>query len=100
MNSIAAIRPQDLQTRLHDGEALTIIDVREDDEVANGMIQGAKHIPLGELAQRHSEIQDNGEIIIVCRSGGRSTKACEYLQSIGYNGVTNLTGGMLEWDKL
>lgn len=100
MNSIAAIRPQDVQTRLHNGEALTIIDVREDDEVANGMIQGAKHIPLAELPERHSEIQDNGEIIVVCRSGGRSAKACEYLRSVGYKGLTNLTGGMLEWDNL
>ncbi|MBP1996500.1 rhodanese-like domain-containing protein [Paenibacillus eucommiae] len=92
------ILPQEIKDRLAKGEELTIVDVREDDEVAAGMIAGAQHIPLGELPDRHTEIKQNGEeIILVCRSGNRSGKALNYLESLGYKGLKNMTGGMLEW---
>jgi rhodanese-related sulfurtransferase len=93
------ILPSELKQRLLNGEQLTIIDVREDEEVAAGMIPGAVHIPLGELPERHEEIPQAGEIILVCRSGNRSGKAFGYLESLGYKGLKNMTGGMLEWVK-
>ncbi|MNJ00409.1 molybdopterin biosynthesis protein MoeB [compost metagenome] len=61
------------------------------------MIPGAVHIPLGELPSRHEEIPQTDEIILVCRSGNRSGKALAYLESLGYKGLKNMTGGMLEW---
>ncbi|UOF89463.1 rhodanese-like domain-containing protein [Fodinisporobacter ferrooxydans] len=88
----------DVNQRLKKGETLTIIDVRENDEVAAGKIPGAKHIRLSELPQRIHEIPKNAEAIMVCRSGGRSAKACEFLLSQGYRNVKNLMGGMLGWD--
>lgn len=57
-----------------------MIDVREDEEVAQGMIDGAKHIPLGQIPDRLSEIDKSGEIILICRAGYRSERACEYLR--------------------
>jgi rhodanese-related sulfurtransferase len=96
---IETIFPDELKTRLNKGEQLQLIDVREVDEVAQGIIPGAKHIPLGELPSRHGEIDRNGEIILVCRSGNRSRKAYEYLQTLGFQGLKNMHGGMLEWDK-
>lgn len=100
MSSFATITPAELKQRLANGESLTMVDVREDEEVAHGMIPGAIHIPLGQLAERSAEIPDASEVIMICRSGGRSGKACEYLRSVGIEGVTNMTGGMLEWVKL
>lgn len=97
MNTIGTITPAEIKRRIAGGETLNLIDVREDDEVAQGMIPGAKHIPLGQIPLRHQEISQTGEIILVCRSGGRSGKACDYLQSIGFEGLKNMTGGMLEW---
>ncbi len=94
------ILPIEVKERLAKGEQLTIIDVREDEEVAAGMIPGAQHIPLGTLPFRHGEIPEKDEIIVVCRSGNRSGRAYDYLQSLGYHGLKNMTGGMLEWDKL
>lgn len=93
------ILPDEIKKRLTLGESLTIIDVREADEVATGMIAGAKHIALGELPARLTEIPQAEEIILVCRSGNRSRKALEYLEAQGYKGLKNLTGGMLDWVK-
>ncbi|RKN86691.1 rhodanese-like domain-containing protein [Paenibacillus ginsengarvi] len=100
MSDIGAIEPAEIKRRLNGGESLTIIDVREDEEVAAGMIPGAKHIPLGQLPERYAEIERTGEIVLVCRSGARSGRACDYLQSLGVSGLKNMTGGMLAWEKL
>lgn len=97
MNTITAA---EVKERLARGEALHMIDVREDEEVAQGMIPGAKHIPLGELPARQDEIARGEETILVCRSGNRSARAYEYLQACGFRGLKNMTGGMLAWDQL
>jgi len=93
------ILPSEVKDRLGRGEPLTIVDVREDEEVAAGMIAGARHIPLGELPERHGEIPRTGDIILVCRSGARSSRALGYLASLGYEGLKNMSGGMLEWEN-
>ncbi|MUV36702.1 UPF0033 protein YrkF [Lentibacillus sp. JNUCC-1] len=77
---------------------ISIIDVREDEEVANGMIPGARHIPLGEIPHRLSEIDKDKTHYLVCRSGGRSGKASEFMDEHGYD-VINVDGGMLEWKE-
>ena len=99
MSTFLTIQPADLKARLDGGEQLVLIDVREDEEVAQGMIEGAIHIPLGQISERHNELPTAVEIIVICRSGGRSGRACEFLSANGYN-VTNMSGGMLEWAKL
>ena len=99
MTQIAEIETSELRRRLQAGEKLQMIDVREDDEVAQGMIEGAKHIPLGQIPDRLSEIEKSGEIVIICRNGYRSERACEYLQQLGYEGCTNMVGRMLQWQQ-
>jgi rhodanese-related sulfurtransferase len=94
------ITPAEVKSRLMNGEKLNIIDVREDEEVAAGMIPGARHIRLGDLPIRLSEIEQTGEIIMVCRSGRRSERACEYLEQMGFTGLKNMVGGMLKWHEL
>lgn len=94
------ISPKEIKERLEKGEKLNIIDVREAEEVALGMMPGAKHLPLGDIPFRHQEIPKTEEIIMVCRSGNRSGKACEYLESLGFKGLKNMIGGMLDWEKL
>ncbi|WP_062515011.1 rhodanese-like domain-containing protein [Halobacillus sp. KGW1] len=78
-------------------EALNIIDVREDEEVAEGKIPGAAHIPLGFIEKRAVELDKDKPYIMVCRSGGRSGRASEILMSKGFD-VTNMEGGMLAWE--
>lgn len=93
------ILPDKLHEQIEKGEKLSIIDVREDDEVAKGMIPGAKHIPLGEIEDRLDEISKDEEHIMVCRSGGRSGRACEFLDQHGLK-VKNMVGGMIAWEAL
>lgn len=96
-NPIVYIHPVDVKERLKRGEKLTIVDVREDEEVATGKIPGAKHIRLNDLPQRYKEIDPGEETIMVCRSGNRSAVACEYLYGLGYRNVKNMMGGMNAW---
>jgi len=91
------IEPRQLRERLERGEKPVMVDVREEEEVAHGMIPGAIHIPLGELPERHAEIPAAEEIILICKGGVRSAMACEFLASLGYRGLKNLTGGMVRW---
>ncbi|WNR46527.1 rhodanese-like domain-containing protein [Paenibacillus roseipurpureus] len=92
------ILPTEIKARLAQGEKLTIVDVREDEEVAEGMITGAIHIPLGQIPERLSEIPKHDEVILVCRSGNRSSRALGYLEANGFKGLKNMTGGMLAWE--
>lgn len=86
----------EVQQRLESNEQLNLIDVREADEVAEGTIPGAVHIPLGEVEARIDELDKSKPYIIICRSGARSGRATEFLEGEGYN-ATNMAGGMLEW---
>ena len=72
-----------------------LVDVREADEVAAGMLPGAVHIPLGDLGARIGELDAGRRVVLVCRSGGRSTSAAELLTGAGFADVVNLEGGML-----
>jgi rhodanese-related sulfurtransferase/uncharacterized protein YciI len=100
LGGIREITAAHLQERIENGEKLTIIDVREDHEVAEGTIPGAIHIRLGDLEHRHTEIQPAGELFFVCRGGRRSLKACEWLLSNDYTGLVNVAGGMTAWKEL
>ena len=73
------ITTTELQQLLEQGEQLHLVDVRESDEVAQGMIPGAIHIPLGEVPERMDELDKAKSYIIICRSGGRSGRASEFL---------------------
>ncbi|WP_203247941.1 rhodanese-like domain-containing protein [Sporosarcina beigongshangi] len=90
------ITTTELQQLLEQGQELNLVDVREADEVAQGIIPGAVHIPLGEVVERLDELDKAKPYILICRSGGRSGRASEFLDAEGYD-VTNMVGGMLEW---
>lgn len=75
------------------------VDVREPDEWDDGHIPGALHVPLGELAERVGELPSDTDLILVCRSGGRSAVATEFLLRGGYPRAANLAGGMLAWQE-
>jgi rhodanese-related sulfurtransferase len=72
-----------------------VLDVREDFEWEAGHIEGAVHIPLGELPARVGEVPD-GQFLVVCKVGGRSAQAVAWLSAQGHEAV-NLAGGMLDW---
>ena len=77
------------------GDNGQLIDVREPDEVAEGTLPGAVNIPLGDLPQRMGELDPQRRVVVLCRSGGRSTMASEQLTAAGFTDVVNLAGGMI-----
>ncbi|MFP4974588.1 rhodanese-like domain-containing protein [Paenibacillus sp. CN-4] len=97
MYSIPQITVHELNRRLEAGEQPLMIDVREDEEVAYGMIAGAKHLPMGDIPYRIDEIPADREVIFICRSGSRSQRVCEFLAAQGFESVVNMQGGMIEW---
>lgn len=82
-------------------EDAVVIDVREDKEVVLGRIPHAKHIPLGQLKNRLSELEKykSKPLIVACRSGHRSAGACGILTQNGFADVYNLAGGMIAWEQ-
>jgi adenylyltransferase/sulfurtransferase len=91
----------DLKKRLDAGDDVFILDVREPNEYQICRIPGSVLIPLGELPRRYAELPTDKDIVAMCKMGGRSAKATEYLQSVGLKRVKNLKGGILDWiDKV
>ncbi len=92
------ITATELKKRMNAGDDIQLIDVRQPDEYAFAKIEGAKLIPLGEIAQRMSEIDENRETVIHCKAGGRSAQAIQKLQQAGFKGdLKNLRGGITAW---
>lgn len=81
------------------GERPFLLDVRNPHEwdIANLSNYGARLIPLGELPGRLDELDKDKEIVVHCKSGGRSAKAQDLLQEAGFARVSNLAGGILRW---
>lgn len=92
------ITATELKQRLDNGEDIQIIDVREDNEYAFNRIPNAVHIPLGQVLSRMNEIDPNRETVMHCKMGGRSARAIEAMQRMGFTGkLVNLKGGILAW---
>lgn len=92
------VDPATAAAALEAGTAV-VVDVREPDEWAEGRIPGAFHIPLGELPGRLAELPANRDLLLVCRSGGRSDAATEFLRHHGFAQAANLEGGMIAWQE-
>jgi len=88
--------PQLTPAEAADHTEATLLDVREAGELADGRIAGSTHIPLGQLPTRVFELDLSRPVIAVCRSGGRSSQAAQFLAAQGYD-VANLAGGMAAW---
>lgn len=78
-----------------------LIDVREPSEIKNGVIKGAKKVPLGQLATQIASFEKNKDqpFLIYCRSGSRSGSACNTLTKHGFSDVYNLAGGIMSWES-
>jgi rhodanese-related sulfurtransferase len=93
------ITPAQLAERLARGEELVLIDVREPHEWDAGHLDQALHVPLQQVPKRLDEMPRDKELVMICRSGGRSANAQQFLKQNGYTRVLNLTGGMMRWAR-
>ncbi|HEY0159396.1 MAG TPA: molybdopterin-synthase adenylyltransferase MoeB [Thermoanaerobaculia bacterium] len=93
------ITPAEVQEKLSSGADVVLIDVREPNEWTAGHIGQAQHIPLAQVPQRLADIPKDRDVVMICRSGGRSGRAQEYLLQNGYTRVKNMVGGMQRWAR-
>ena len=98
MSAIREITVQDLKEWKEKGKDFQLIDVREQHEIDFASI-GGEHIVLGDLLARQAEVEDEKEVVIMCRSGQRSAAAVNALQQQGFENLYNLKGGITAWSR-
>ena len=89
----------ELNEKIQTGESTFILDVRENFEVELEEFEGAVHIPMNEVETRLAEINQQDEIIVLCKTGGRAAKICSLLTENNFNKVMNLKGGITAWSQ-
>ncbi|MGA2249817.1 molybdopterin-synthase adenylyltransferase MoeB [Terracidiphilus sp.] len=97
-NGIPQITVKELKARLDAGEDVQLIDVREPFEAQIAQI-GGRLIPKGDVPNRLAEIDRNREVVVHCKSGGRSQQIAEFLKQAGYERVANVAGGITAWSS-
>lgn len=95
---LIGLSPEGLAARIKAGN-VRLIDVRTDEEVAEGVIAGAEHIPLDRFDPAQLDLTDGREVVLYCRSGKRSGMAGEKLAAVTGKPVEHLDGGMLAWQE-
>ena len=91
----------ELKQKIDRGDNFVLLDVREPHEYQIARIPGSQLIPLGEVGKRLGELDPAADIVVHCKMGGRSARACGILRQAGFQNVRNLTGGILAWsDKV
>lgn len=90
------ITEKELKEKMAKG-GVVLLDVRENDEVANCKIPESIHIPLAEVGTRFKELDPQKEIVVYCAAGVRSARASKILDNAGFKNVKNLKGGIGRW---
>jgi rhodanese-related sulfurtransferase len=97
---VGQLTPGEFMQRRAAGDPMTLLDVREDWEVKLAPAPTEfLHIPMGELTGRLQELDPGAEIVVICRSGGRSMQVAQFLNQQQFARVQNLAGGILAWSK-
>ena len=95
-----SISPHCLKGLLDKGRDIVLLDVREEWEYRIVHFNGAKWIPLGELAQHAFKLNPYAEIVVYCHRGMRSLDAAYLMQQLGFKRVKSLVGGINEWARV
>lgn len=96
---VAQITPQELKRRLDAGDAVQVLDVREPWEYEIAHLPGSLLMPLNEVPARLAELDAHQEWVVMCKVGGRSYRATEFLQARGFARIANLAGGIDAWTR-
>lgn len=93
------ISPRELKARLDAGEALTVIDVRDDWEIQLASLPGTLNIPMDDLIESLDKVPKDQPVVIMCHTGGRSIQIAYWLRAQGYANVLNLSTGIEGWSQ-
>lgn len=76
-----------------------LLDVREPWEFQTCHIEGALHIPMGQIPTRYQQLDASKEFIVICHHGMRSLQVAQFLEKAGFKNIVNLTGGVDAWAR-
>jgi len=96
---VAEITAPELDARRASGKGPVVLDVREAWELDIARLPDVLHIPMAQVPSRLGELDPASEIVVMCRSGGRSMQVALFLSRNGFQSVANLTGGILAWSR-
>lgn len=96
---VKEIEASDLQSRLASGDEITVVDIRSDAELAQGVLPNSEHIAMHLIPLRLQDLPKDKDIVLYCRSGARSAHACSFLAQQGVDNVINLRGGIISWAR-
>jgi rhodanese-related sulfurtransferase len=95
--TVPTIEPSALKALMNSPVRYVLVDVRQPEEFAQGHIQGATLMPLGNLPASYTTLPKNVKLVVYCRSGARSAKAVTFLLAHGYDRAVSLNGGYTAW---
>lgn len=95
------ITPRETQRLRDRGEPMLLLDVREASEVAAAAIDGAVHVPMGEIKARLTDLDEHAEdpVVVFCHLGGRSMQVTAFLKQQGFDDVRSMAGGIDLWSR-
>jgi hydroxyacylglutathione hydrolase len=97
MANVELITVQDLRRRIVSEERITIVDVRRESEWVEGHIEGSKHIYLGLLEKQAHKLPSHSPVVVICKTGNRSSFGASVLLRAGFERVCNCLGGIDAW---
>ena len=94
------ITPEEVKTKIDQGDKFTLVDVREPWEFETASMDGAKLIPMGDIPVRaHQELDPEDHIVVVCHHGVRSMNVTAWLRQQGFEKSQSLRGGIDAWSR-
>ncbi len=94
------ITPEEVKTKLDQGEEFTLVDVREPWEFETARMAGAKLVPMGDIPSRaHQELDPEDHIVVVCHHGVRSMSVTAWLRQQGFEKAQSMRGGIDAWSR-
>ncbi len=101
-SEISETTPEEVHERQARGDSPRLLDVREDDEVANGVVPGARNLSRAHFESRIEDLlpDKDAEIVVYCQTGVRSTFAVKTMAELGYTNLASMKGGFTRWKDL
>ena len=94
------ITPEEVKTKIDQGEKFTLLDVRESWEFETASMAGAKLLPMGDVPSRaHQELDPEDHIVVICHHGVRSMNVTAWLRQQGFEKAQSMRGGIDAWSR-
>ncbi|MGB7602932.1 MAG: rhodanese-like domain-containing protein [Candidatus Sulfotelmatobacter sp.] len=101
MNLDYEITPEEVKSKLDQGQGFTLLDVREPWEFETAHMDGAKLLPMGDIPSRaHEELDPEDHIVVVCHHGVRSMNVTAWLRQQGFEKAQSMRGGIDAWSRV